>query len=211
MLPVRFGERLRHKERASLAWDYERLVLERFPEIAKIRVLAARSPGAVTVVVVPGAAGIDAQDKLVPRAGVDICTRIEENLRSAASPFARIQVVDPAYVRIAAQVRVLFRNTFDNASIRLNDDLCDFLSPSGGLDLPDDAGPADVRKAVGDFIESRPYVASLIGLALSFTPDLASVDWCVPTSAARHDIVAGPEPARSDGRVPAPANEDLYV
>ncbi len=59
-LDIRLGERLRHKDRAILAWDYERLVLERFPEVWKVQALArntvhGNAPGDVLVVVVPGA------------------------------------------------------------------------------------------------------------------------------------------------------------
>ncbi|MEA2880294.1 MAG: hypothetical protein QOF14_5490 [Hyphomicrobiales bacterium] len=217
VLPIRLGERLRHKERACQGWDYERLVLERFPEIAKIRVLGARgvartrNPGEVLVVVVPGPAGVDASESLVPRAGVDTRARIQANLQGAANPFARILVVDPIYVRIAARVHVVFRTTDGNASLRLNDDLCEFLSPcSGGLDLPDDAGRPEIRTAIVGFIESRPYVASMVGLELSYTPDLSSAHWCVPTSAARHDIVAVAETAGLGGCVPAVA-ESAYA
>ena len=214
MLPIRLGERLRHKERASLPWDYERLVLERFPEIAKVRALAGdavrdRKAGEVVVAVVPGS--VDAAAKLMPRAGIDLRARIQASLQGSASPFARVLVVDPNYIRIAARVNVLFRTVKGNAAIRLNDDLCDFLSPcSDGLDLPDEAGPAEIRTTIGSYIESRPYVASLISLELSFTPDLRGVDWCVPTSAAEHEIVAAAE-AESGICRDAAADETIYV
>ena len=192
----------------------ERLVLERFPEIAKVRVHARGAArgraGEVLVVVLPGPAGVDAVEKLVPRAGVDTRARIQASLQAAASPFARILVVDPIYVRIAARVHVLFRAVDGNAAIRLNDDLCDFLSPcSGGLNLPDDAGLAEIRAAIGAFIESRPYVASMISLELKFTPDLQRMEWCVPTSAVHHDIVA--EAAGPSVCVQAAVDESTYA
>ena len=37
---TRIGERLRHKNRAVTAWDYERLILERFSEIFKVKCFA---------------------------------------------------------------------------------------------------------------------------------------------------------------------------
>ena len=54
--PARLGERLRHKERAVQPWDYERLVLERFPPLWMVRALPARdasgaAPGSTLVVV----------------------------------------------------------------------------------------------------------------------------------------------------------------
>ncbi len=37
---TRVGERLQHKQRASTAWDYERLVLEHFPAVLKVKCFA---------------------------------------------------------------------------------------------------------------------------------------------------------------------------
>ncbi len=39
------GERLQHKQRASNAWDYERLVLERFSRVAKVKCFTASELG----------------------------------------------------------------------------------------------------------------------------------------------------------------------
>ena len=55
----RIHERLRHRQRAVSAWDYERLVLEEFPKVALAKclthtqVVAAGMPGHVTLAVVP--------------------------------------------------------------------------------------------------------------------------------------------------------------
>ena len=63
---TRVSERLRHKQRASAQWDYERLVLERFPQIYKAKCLAADvtknpdDPGRVEVIVIP-----DIRDQLL--------------------------------------------------------------------------------------------------------------------------------------------------
>ncbi|MGB3468062.1 MAG: baseplate J/gp47 family protein, partial [Cyclobacteriaceae bacterium] len=50
----RISERLRHKNRALTFWDYERMVLEAFPEIFKVKCLPdTAAPGNVIVTVVP--------------------------------------------------------------------------------------------------------------------------------------------------------------
>jgi hypothetical protein len=202
-LPIRLGERLRHKARASLAWDYERLVLERFPDIARVRVLPARNaaaspkPGELLVVAVqnPGPA---ATDLLMPKIGVDMRGRIQASLQAATSPFVRVHVADPAYVRIAVQADIVFRTDApDHGPTQLNNDLREFLSPwSSGLNLSDEAGPGEIRVALANFIASRTYVAGLVALKLSYEPSLETFDWCVLTSAASHDIrIARPETA----------------
>ncbi len=57
---ARTGERVRHKNRATVHWDYERLVLERFPKVFKVKCFASMAgdtlgprPGGVLVVVIP--------------------------------------------------------------------------------------------------------------------------------------------------------------
>ena len=77
--------------------------------------------------------------------------------------------------------------------------------------MPDDAGPAEISAAISAFVEAQPYVASMISLELSFTPDLEGVDWCVPTSAAHHEIVAGAETAGSGFCVQAAVDESTYA
>src|SRR5690606_38307786 len=60
------SERLRHKQRAVSPWDYERLILEAFPEIYKVKCIPhARpgnelSPGHVMLVPVPDLHGRNA-------------------------------------------------------------------------------------------------------------------------------------------------------
>ena len=202
--PIRLGERLRHKQRASLAWDHERLVLERFPDIARVRVLPARNvatsrkPGELLVVAVQGPDPVSTTDLLMPKVGADTRGRIAASLQAASSPFMRVHVADPAYVRIAVQADIVFRADAPvDGPTQLNEDLREFLSPwSSGLDLPDEAGPGEIRVAVANFIATRTYVAGLVAIELSYEPPLETLDWCVPTSAASHDIrIARPETA----------------
>jgi hypothetical protein len=196
-LPIRVGERTRHKERASLAWDYERLVLEHFPEIAKVSALPARdeqghsSPGHALVIVVPEASPVDASDPLLPKASAELRGRISDKLAQIASPFARIHVVNPVYVRVRVEASVLFRDDAEaDAPIRLDEDLRSFLSPrSDDFILGENATSRDVSAAVANFIATRSYVAGLIGHKLDFAPDLESMSWCVLTSAPQHEVV----------------------
>ena len=56
---TRCSERLRHKDRAVTLWDYEHLVLERFPEVHKVKCLnhtcpnSEFSPGSIMLVLTP--------------------------------------------------------------------------------------------------------------------------------------------------------------
>jgi hypothetical protein len=129
----------------------------------------------------------------MPRASLDTRARIRASLESVASPFARIHVVEPVYVRIAVEAEIQFRTEAEgDAPIRLSDALRRFLSPSSdGLDLPDDAGTEEIRAALASFIETWPDVAGLAApLRLRFDPDPQTLSWFVPTSADRHAITA---------------------
>jgi hypothetical protein len=221
-LPIRLGERLRHKQRASLAWDHERLVLERFPDVARVRVLparnagASRKPGELLVVAVRDPGPVAATDLLMPKIDADMRGRIQASLQAATSPFARVHVADPAYVRIAVQADLVFRaDAPEYGPTQLNNDLREFLSPwSSGLDLSDEAGPGEIRVALANFIATRTYVAGLVALELSYEPSLETFDWCVLTSAASHDIrIARPEIAskKLNSAVPAATEEATTI
>jgi hypothetical protein len=147
---TRIGERLRHKMRASTSWDYERLVLEAFPNVYKVRCLPATSadpglcepgkplpprPGHALVVVVPVVpAGLRNDPHYSARAlrlnGGEI-EDIERYLPPLASPFARIQVINATYEYIQVRCKVLFSRGahIGNALNRVNAAVVNFLSP----------------------------------------------------------------------------------
>jgi hypothetical protein len=170
-------------------------VLERFPDIARVRVLPARNaagsrkPGELLVVAVPDP-GPTATGVLMPKIGADVRGRIQASLQAATSPFVRVHVADPAYVRIAVQADIVFRaDAPAYGPTQLDNDLREFLSPwSSGLDLPDETGAAEIRVTLANFIATRTYVAGLVALELRCEPSLETLDWCVLTSAASHDI-----------------------
>ncbi|MFY2563229.1 baseplate J/gp47 family protein [Corallococcus terminator] len=202
---ARASERLRHKERAVLAWDYERLVLERFPSIWKVKALPAHTPlqagvpGAVLVVVVPGRDGTTSADATVPQVTSDMLERIQRYLEERASPFARIRVVNPIYVHVTVKALVDFRVGEDvGASIdRLDRELVEYLSPwyhdaSRATRQGQYASEADIS----DFIQTRPYVQALLSLELGHTPppEALESDWYFLTSATRHELQAAGAP-----------------
>lgn len=109
---ARVGERLRHRDRASLAWDAERLLLERFPEIGQVRCFSAQElpaeaglqPGEVLAVVVPALPRNRSElATAAPRVHAGRLRRMQAWLCERASPFASIVVRNAAYERV--QVR----------------------------------------------------------------------------------------------------------
>ncbi|OJJ20904.1 hypothetical protein BKI52_10005 [marine bacterium AO1-C] len=112
-LNIRISERLRHKNRALTVWDYERLVLEAFPEVYKIKCLPGQlltdsHPGQVVLITVPNISGIRPYDPFKPKLSVDILQKIQQYLTERASPTADIVVRNPTYLELRIYMQVVF-------------------------------------------------------------------------------------------------------
>ena len=186
---IRLSERLRHKDRGSLAWDYERLVLERFPTVWKTAVLPAwGGPGHVVVVVVPGAESQQTQDPTVPRASSDLLHQIETYLEERISPFIRLRAANPQYVRVKVAAKVFFRDGEGASLDRLNEDLIQYLSPwfyDAAREATD--GRYAMEDDISEFVQNRPYVEALQEIGFEYDPP-EKPDWYFLTSAEEHDI-----------------------
>jgi|CXWL01.1.fsa_nt_gi hypothetical protein len=203
---ARVAERLRHKDRAALAWDYERLVLERFPTIWKVQALPARDaaglprPGHVLVVVVPGSVSQEAQDPAVPRAPATMLATIAEYLSARATPFAKIHVTNPNYVRITVTAALELRGTSGAELANLEAELTRYLSPAW-YDAQRAARGGDYasEEDIADWLASRPEVVALESISFAYDPPRESLPWYFLTSAASHVLYpAGTAPPDPD-------------
>lgn len=179
---TRVSERLRHKQRAVQPADYERIVLDAFPEIGQAKCLTpnnsqgyrvpALAPGEVMLVVVPvrDAAGSFLEPK-VPRY---LLQSIEEALAGYASPSVhRIRVRSPAYERIKLYATLRLRPGYESGPTvrRLNEDVARFLAPwryEAETPLGIGGGMGQAHR-LWMHIESLPYVDELAGLSLLHT------------------------------------------
>ncbi|MCP4669211.1 MAG: phage baseplate protein, partial [Deltaproteobacteria bacterium] len=166
---TRVSERLRHKQRAIAPWDYERLVLDRFPEIFQVKclnglekVIQGNGPGSanVTVVVVPDVSNTAPFFPLEPRAPLYLLEEIESYLRQYIPPFVDLTVQNPRYEQITYRVAVRFKGGYHGLYInQLNEEIKRFLTPwayEADLDLP--FGNCIYHSSIIYFIEKRPYV-----------------------------------------------------
>lgn len=194
---LRMSERLRHKNRANLGWDYERLLLTQFPSIWKVQTLPATSleqdghvPGSVIVVVVPGPDSQEVMDPTAPTYSAAELSRFENYLGLHTSPFIKLKVVNPNYVRITVDATVQFYDNEAPGSLtdRLNDDLIEFLSP-WFYDATRVAthGTYASLADISEFIRTRPYVESLFDADRIFG-DGGCRNWRFLTSAHAHQI-----------------------
>ena len=166
-LKARISERLRHKNRACTPWDYERLALERFPELYKVKCFSNRvstqkdrpRPGHVMIVVVPRLRGAAAQDFMPMANSVELC-QIREYLQGLAPAFVNITVRNPLYERIQVRCSVKFsRQAQAGYDVqKLNQAIIEYISPwhAGGYQTA--FGWTIRREDIEAYIHSLDYV-----------------------------------------------------
>ena len=163
---TRTSERLRHKNRAVSAWDYERLVLDKFPNIHQVKCVthvgneAFVEAGTVTLVVVPK---IDKNAKgyHLPMVNYTVLSAIKDYLVQLSSPFVNIEVRNPIYERVKITAGVRFEKGKNNGTFlkKLNQDIIEFMCPwMLGKEQELELGGTLVKDVVLSFMEKRSYV-----------------------------------------------------
>jgi hypothetical protein len=170
---TRISERLRHKNRSVTMWDYERMVLQEFPDIQKVKCINHTkvgateadgdnelAPGYVLVVPIPDLIGKNAIDPLRPRTSLGTLVKIGDFLRELISPFVKLQVKNARFDEIQLDFKVQFSEG-DGAFYagQLNTDIQQFMSPwafGGGQEI--EFGGKISKSVLLNFIETRGYV-----------------------------------------------------
>lgn len=163
----RASERLRHKDRCITPWDYERVILEEFPRVHKVKCIPhARegswlAPGHVLIVVVPDLKNKNAMDPLQPKVDSDTISRITDFVRRRTGLHVQVKVKNPSYQRIQLDFKVKFRTGFEfnYYSKELNRQLIGFLSPwAFASDRSISFGGKVYKSVLLDFVEELPPV-----------------------------------------------------
>jgi hypothetical protein len=197
---VRVSERLRHKQRALTPWDYERLVLEKFPRLYKVKCLRAdpvahpRSPGMVELIVIPDIRNRLPFDPFEPKAPADVIRDIQAFLADKTPPFARVTVKNAHYVPVKVRCGVRFVDGSDEAAARrqLTEELNRFLSPwayDEGADVV--IGGKVYANSIIDFIEQRDYVDYIAEFKLFTSEDGGATFPFVPQTDDYHAATRG--------------------
>ena len=171
----RVSERLRHKDRAVTMWDYERLVLEQFPDIYKVKCLnqtaQENDPAAakVKLVVIPNLINRTPFFPLQPKVSQKLRWQIADYLKDKVSPFVDFEVVNPRYEEIRYRVTLKFeQKESEGFYIRqLNRDIINYLSPWAYSNQADvKFGGAIHQSSLIHFITNLPYVDFIGSLEL---------------------------------------------
>lgn len=211
---TRISERLRHKQRAITHWDYERLVLEHFPQVHKIKCLnhlryepnattpiyRELAPGHVTLIAVSNLRKQSAVDALRPYTSLATLQSIDTFLRERMSCQARLHVRNPVFEPVKAVFRVRFFPGYDPTFYEnlLNEAIIRYLSPwafEEGRDI--EFGGKFYLAPLVNFVEEQPYVDYVDAFTLHHEadPSQRGLEVIRPTSlvailvaARRHDI-----------------------
>jgi hypothetical protein len=164
---TRTSELLRHKHRAWNIWDYERMILEEFPNIYKVKCISHSNknteyaPQNVLIVVIPFLENVSSQDILQPKVSIGEREKIKRFLGKYTSPFVKIEVINPVYESIEVTAGVALRDGYDKSyyADQLNEALKGFLAP--WLKSREEQLRFDgelYQSSIINFIDELPYV-----------------------------------------------------
>lgn len=176
----RISERIRHKNRALTMWDYERLVLEEFPEVFRVKCLPAvfsqsrDELGAVNVVVIPDIKGKIPFNPFEPKVPASTLFQIQQYLEYHTPSFANVVVRNPTFIQIKVRCVVKFKPGYNEGFYkpRLNEEITRFLAPwaySDGGDIT--IGGTVYASGIINFIAERPYIDYVANVKLFQSQD----------------------------------------
>jgi hypothetical protein len=148
-------------------WDYEHLVLERFPQIYKAKCIPAsllpadRKPGTVELIVIPDIRNRLPADPFAPKAPVNLLADIRDYLQNMAPDSASIVVQNAHYVPFRIRMGVRFYSKYDEGYHKklLNEEINRFLAPwayTEGADII--IGGKIYANSIINFVERLPYI-----------------------------------------------------
>ncbi|WP_423147180.1 baseplate J/gp47 family protein [Rubrolithibacter danxiaensis] len=134
---IRVAERLRHKERSIANWDYERLILQYFPRIYKVKCINHASetsfyePGHTLIIVIPDLTNKNAADPFRPKTDKNTLDTIYNFLVKHSSAWVTHHVSNPYYEPVKVSVRIKLKAGFEFNFYEkvISQRLQEFLSP----------------------------------------------------------------------------------
>ena len=206
---VRVSETLRHKGRAIQAFDYERLALQAYPELFKVKCINHSfalnahlytndfpyAPGYVILAVIPDLNKLNAGNSFEPKVPVSIIEDIETFMRKRTSPFVRFRAMNPRYEKVNFCLRVqLVKGKDENYfKEKLKQDIRELLAPwaVGKYDKLT-FGQCIYRSDIIQLLETSGYVDFIADFRMgkeTVVPDATKLKVCPDTP--RSILIAG--------------------
>jgi len=164
MMRIRLSERISHRNRAVSARDFERLVLEKFPQVQKVKCLPSTDsksnrPGVVTLVIIPQVA----ERIRMPKASSKLLLDIEEYLQQFTGPFVTVDAINPVYEFLQVKCKVTLQETrSEGYYLRLlNREISHYIAFWEEKNKAPVFGHSVSIIDLANFIRSRNYVAGV--------------------------------------------------
>lgn len=205
---VSVSELLRHKGRAIQKFDYERLALEAFPQLFKVKCINHSfaldahqyfndfpvAPGYVLLAVIPDLNQLKAAQSFEPRAPVSMLDDIQEYFKSRISPFVRFRAMNPRYekVRFCMKVKLYIGKDENYYNEKLKQDLREFMAPwaVGQYDKLS-FGQCVSRSEIIRFLGTRDYIDYIVDLRMKHELDTEENTDKVCPKTPRSILIAG--------------------
>ncbi|NVK64905.1 MAG: baseplate J/gp47 family protein [Flavobacteriales bacterium] len=216
----RVSERLRHKNRAIMLWDYESIVLQEFPDIYRVKCLnhtnakSYLAAGCVTLVVVPDTVNKNLFNILQPRVSTAYLNKIKKYVSKLTSLHVNLDVINPEYQEVKIIIEVKFYSQFDRTlyELELNKDLKKFLSPWAYDETKSvEFGVTLHRSVLIDFVERLHYVDYISSIVMEVgevgklgepTKNATPANpKSILVSAEQHTVKSLPEKAETDSTI----------
>jgi hypothetical protein len=169
---TRVSERLRHKQRAISIWDYERIILQNFPSVYKVKCVnhtrfegtltnySEVAPGHTTIIVVSNVQNKNAVDPLRPKTSLSTLDDINDFIILLNPMCATVHVKNPIYEEVRVKFNVKFlKDDLGYYQLKLEQEIKDFLSPWASSCASDIVFGGRIHKSIIlNFVEERSYV-----------------------------------------------------
>ncbi|MCI3939195.1 hypothetical protein MQX03_18640 [Chryseobacterium aahli] len=172
----RSSERLRHKQRAITSWDYERLILQEFPEVYRVKCLnhyrydsgsvSNVSAGYVTLIPVAKSLSSSTVREWKPLLSLSTLQRIKNRIMGLCSPHVRLCIKPPVLEKIQITCKVKYRE-IPGADTRLYADFLKetinrYISPWAYSDLDIDFAKKIELSSLIQLIDNQSFVDYII-------------------------------------------------
>lgn len=169
----RTSEYLRHKGRAWTPWDYERIVLQKFPQIAQVMCypgcdgIRENVAGHVLLVVTPRYQSGNQTENTEPKVEASLLTAVTEYIQKHTSAMVTVHTQNPKYERIRVTCKATLRpgyNDKEQYGAMLTRELTAFLAPWTSEDAKLTFQRTLNESDIMAFIKAQPYVDDIIKL-----------------------------------------------
>jgi len=211
---IRVSEYVTHRGKAVTPRDYERIILQNFTAIGKVKCLPdldtkEERNGVVTLVVIPE------NDKMTlsgwrPKASANLILEIEESLRQQVSAtVTAVDVINPEYEELMVRCRISFRKNYSSSACRRRlKELCDrMIAPwQSQHEIP--SFDYSLRlQILYEFISEQEYIRSVDELSVIRLTEKKEEYYVIHEYKGKDEIIYPSEPYA----IFVPAREHLFL